>query len=140
MIGLLFFQVPPAILAFLGIVLVAGHVIYDPPPGQPLLKALFIMLVALAWVLFFSPPWLIGWGLKRGRDWARSGAIALMVLWLALFIGGPSFVIWKHWHNWKPAELVSYCGSFVIFIWPGLYVLHILRPSVAGWVCMKKGA
>lgn len=129
-IGIWCWQVPAAAAALM----IGPALILLPTPGLVDGPTLVIGAALVAAVVVI-PTWLIGRGLRRCRTWARR--IVMGASWVNLATGVLPMAI---------TSTVTLAGRFsvsqVLLLaaagllgWINGYVLYLLRPSVAGWVC-----
>jgi len=105
-------------------------------PAQELVDGpTLVIAVALVAAVVLIPTWIIGQGLRRCRKWARR--VVVVASWVNLATGVLPMAI---------TSTVTLAGRFsvsqVLLLaaagllgWLNGYVLYLLRPSVAGWVC-----
>ncbi len=126
-IGLWLWQVPAAPAALLLSMAILGLTVGEykgvlPPHVATLMLAPVSALAAVAWM--------IGRGLRRHKNWARRVVIAIstgsLLFSIAVFI--ESIMVGVGW------PLVMYLGVGGL----NVYILNLLRPSAAGWVCLPE--
>jgi len=106
------------------------------------------ILSFLAALAFFVPGFTVGWGLGRCRNWARWLTYVFIGPWFYFSIFLITIVLFPlcvlpfvapRGSGAPGVERFVNAAMLLLATLLYLYVLHSLRPSVAGWVCIRKG-